>query len=270
MILADFLDEAFIDANVPATSLDGVLERIVELAMRSENLSSHTKEEVFQALVNREKLGTTGFGGGIAIPHCSFPGLDDFVVGFCRIPDGVDFQALDGSPVFVLFFIIGPDDRRNTHIQILSAISKLLIDDNTMQNLKKVDTASDVLRIVRSEQATGSEVEQDREKCLFHILVQREEYFDRVLQILSAEVQGEIAVIEAHNAGHYLDRIPLFSAYWGEDSGRFTRLILAVSDKGVCNDIIRRINLIDDSIDERSGLLVTVQDLLYSGGSLDF
>ena len=96
--------------------------------------------------------------------------------------------------------------------------------------------------IIRAETGPDIEVRQGRERSLFHIVVQREEYFDRVMQILSADVQGEIAVIEAHNAGYYLHRMPLFSAYWGEDSGRFTRIIVAVADRGVCNDIIRRMH----------------------------
>ena len=101
-------------------------------------------------------------------------------------------------------------------------------------------------------------------------MIQREEYFDQVMQILSAEVEGEIAVLEAQNAGYYLNRMPLFSAYWGEDSGKFTRLIVAVADKAVCNDIIRRIYLVADDLDNTGGILIAVQDLLFAGGTLDF
>ncbi|MBT3274629.1 MAG: PTS sugar transporter subunit IIA [Spirochaetales bacterium] len=269
MSVLDIVGESFIDTDVIARKKEDVFPRIAELAKQSKALRKYSADEIVQALIKREKLGTTGFGGGIAIPHCAFPDLDDFVVGFCRVREGVKFDALDGKPVYVLFFIIGPEGRRNTHIQILSTISKILADEKNVSALRTAGATSEVMNIIKSEQGPPPDVEQVKERCIFHILVQREEYFDKVMQILSAEVQGEIAVMEAHNAGYYLHRMPLFSAYWGEDSGKFTRLIIAVADKGVCNDIIRRIYLIDDDINRKGGILVTAQDLLFAGGSLD-
>jgi mannitol/fructose-specific phosphotransferase system IIA component (Ntr-type) len=270
MSILEQIDESTIDAQVEANGRDDVLRRIAALAKTNKILKKFREEDVYQALEARERLGTTGFGDGIAIPHCSFPGIDDFVVGFCRIRAGVDFASLDGKPVFVVFFIIGPEDQRNRHIQILSTISKILAEPKNVKDFRRAGTPPEVLGIIRSESGPDVEVQQSRERCLFHIIVQREEFFDQVMQILSAEVQGEIAVIEAHNAGSYLNRMPLFSAYWGEDSGRFTRIIVAVADRGVCNDIIRRIYLISDDIERKGGILITAQDLVFAGGSLDF
>ena len=139
-----------------------------------------------------------------------------------------------------------------------------------MTLFRKAQTPADVIQIVRSEGESGVAVQQAKERCLFHIIVQREEYFDQVMQILSADVQGEIAVFEGHNAGYYMHRMPLFSAYWREDAGGFTRVILAVADKAVCNDIIRRIYLISDDIDKKGGILIAAQDLVFAGGSLDY
>lgn len=270
MSILDQIDASTIDTQVEVDGKDEVLRRIATLAKANKILRRIREDEVYKALKGREQLGTTGFGDGIAIPHCSLPGIDDFVVGFCRIRAGVDFASLDGKPVYVAFFIIGPEDQRNRHIQILSTISKILVDPKNVMDFRKAGTPLEVLGIIRSETGPDVEIQQSRERCLFHIIVQREEYFDQVMQILSAEVQGEIAVIEANNAGSYLNRIPLFTAYWAEDSGSFTRIIVAVADRGVCNDIIRRIYLISDDIDRKGGILIAAQDLMFAGGSLDF
>ena len=264
------LKEPYIDTALKVSSRDEVFQAIADMAKKSSLLRRYSGEDIVKALRAREELGSTGFGGGIAIPHCSFPDIEDFVVGFCGIPDGVDYNSVDGEPVYVLFFIIGPEPERNRHIQVLSTVSKILADPKNIDALRKAANPGDVLDIVKTEAGPSAEIQRGKERCLFQIVVQREEYFDSVMSILSADVEGEIAVLEARSAGYYLHRMPLFSAYWGEDSHSFTRVILAVADRAVCNDIIRRINLISENIEKEGGILVTAQDLLYSGGSLDY
>jgi mannitol/fructose-specific phosphotransferase system IIA component (Ntr-type) len=270
MSILELIKDTYIDADLKASTRDEVLHRVADLAKTCKGLHGHTPEDIFEALSDREKLGTTGFGDGVAIPHCSFPDLDEFVVGFCGIPDGVDFESADDKPVYTLFFIIGPESERNRHIQILSTVSKILADRKVTDALRGAETPGAVLDIIKGETGDSTEYATGKERCLFQIVVQREEYFDQVMNILSSEVEGEIAVMEANNAGYYLHRMPLFAAYWGKKATEFCRVILAVADRGVCNDIIRRINLISDDIEKNGGILITAQNLLYAGGSLDF
>ena len=270
MGVLDVLDERCIGIGYETTKKPDALREIAHLVKNSDLLQDVPEDAIFAALSEREKTGTTGFGDGVAIPHCSFPNLDGFVVGLVTYSKGLDFDSVDGKKVSILVFIVGPSGERNRHIQILSAVSKLLLEKDTIRRIRRATVPSEVATIVKGESVTADEPVQKREKCLFQIITQREEYFDQVIQILSAEVQGEIAVLEANNAGYYLNRIPLFAAYWGEEKSRFTRLILAVTDKSACNDVIRRISLISDDLDREKGILVTVQDLVYVGGSLDF
>ena len=270
MSILKLLDTSFIDTGLKVSNRDEVLKRIAAIAKTSEILHRYTLEDIFDALVEREKLGTTGFGDGVAIPHCSFPDIEGFVVGFCRIPDGADFSSADGEPVYTLFFIIGPEPDRNRHIQILSMVSKILADKRLSDALRKAETTQAVLDILGGEAGDTTEFAASKERCLFQIVVQREEYFDQVMGVLSADVEGEIAVMEAQNAGYYLHRMPLFAGYWGKNISGFCRVILAVANRDVCNDIIRRINLISDDDEGSRGILVTAQNIFYSGGSLDF
>jgi hypothetical protein len=83
-------------------------------------------------------------------------------------------------------------------------------------------------------------------------------------------VDGSISVLETNAAGYYLHRLPLFAAYWSESQKGFCRLILAVVDRDLCNDVIRRIQTLVEDIDKSPGVLVSVQELFYSSGSLEF
>lgn len=81
-------------------------------------------EDLFQKLWEREQLGSTGIGGGIAIPHCKLPGLAHGVVAVGLVPAGVDFGAADGKPVQVLFLVVSPSGSPAEHLQILAALSR--------------------------------------------------------------------------------------------------------------------------------------------------
>jgi PTS system nitrogen regulatory IIA component len=81
-------------------------------------------DELFQKLWEREQLGSTGIGSGIAIPHCKLPGLARGIVAVGLVPGGVDFGAVDGKPVQVLFLVVSPSGSPAEHLQILAALSR--------------------------------------------------------------------------------------------------------------------------------------------------
>lgn len=80
--------------------------------------------ELFRKLLEREQLGSTGIGSGIAIPHCKIPGLRQEIVAVGLVSQGVDFGAADGKPVRVVFLVISPSDAPAQHLQVLAAISR--------------------------------------------------------------------------------------------------------------------------------------------------
>ncbi|UCF96722.1 MAG: PTS sugar transporter subunit IIA [Spirochaetaceae bacterium] len=250
-----------------------VLAELARLAKKSRVLGKVSEKRILDALQQRERVGTTGFGDGIAIPHCSLEDIDEFVVGLLIAPEGADFESLDRKKTTTFFFIIGPVSQRNRHIQLLSAISKVLKNPDVIERFleafdeKRVgQIVEELFRLVDIGVAPGLQ----KGRCLFHVFVQREEYFEDILQLLSAAVAGSIAVIETNAAGYYLHRIPLFAAYWSESQKGFCRLILAVVDKDLCNDVIRRIHTVVEDIEKSPGVLISVQELFYSSGSLEF
>jgi PTS system nitrogen regulatory IIA component len=250
-----------------------VLADLARLAKKSKVLGRVPEKRILDALQEREQVGTTGFGSGIAIPHCGLDDIDEFVVGLLIAPEGIDFDALDGKETTTFFFIIGPKSQRNRHIQLLSAVSKILKDPDVIQRFLEAFDEKRVRQIVEELFRlvdVGVSPGQEKGRCLFQVFVQKEEYFEDLLQVFSAAVEGSIAVIETNAAGYYLHRLPLFAAYWTESQKGFCRLILAVVDRDLCNDVIRRIHTVVDDVENNPGVLITVQELFYSSGSLEF
>ncbi len=258
-----------VQTGLSASGKDGVLREIARLAKRSDLLEAYGEEQIYRALKDREAVGSTAFGGGIALPHCALKDIEGFIVGLITVPEGVDFESSNGEPTRLITFIIGPKEKRNEHVTLLSAISRVLDNPNAVEELIRADNV-EVLTENFLRHHRGHIPHQDRERCLFHVVVQDESVFNDVLQIFSGAVEGDISVIESHNAGHYLDRLPMFAAFWSEHETGFCRVILAVVDKALCNDVVRRINLAVKDLEHRSGVLVTVHELMLVRGSLDF
>lgn len=91
--------------------------------------------ELQQKLVEREQLGSTGIGGGVAIPHCKLKGLKRGVVAVARLEEGVDFGAADGQPVRLFFLVVSPSESPAEHLQILAAISRWLKADGHVEKI---------------------------------------------------------------------------------------------------------------------------------------
>jgi len=264
------LEPEFIVTDSAASSKEELLEECAAHAAESPTLSKYNKKKLYKFLKQREDMGSTGFGDGVAIPHCSIEGVEDFVIGLIVVPQGVEFQALDGNPVHVAFVIIGPAEQRNRHIKILSAISKMVRNEEVLQKLKNPESEEATRRVLGEHLTIREEPAATEGFCLINIYLQKEEIFDELLELLSSEVEGSITVIETQNAGAYLYKLPLYSSYWNTSSSSFNRLIQAVVPKSRCNNLIRQINLIEDSFSKEPGLMITAQELMYASGSIDF
>jgi PTS system nitrogen regulatory IIA component len=110
-------------------------------------------EDLARRLIEREGLGCTGLGGGIAIPHCKLKSLSQIVVAVGRCPEPIDFQAADGVPVSVLFVILSPADAPAMHLQALARVSRWLKTPGVSESLLRARTHDEILEAVRAGQA---------------------------------------------------------------------------------------------------------------------
>ncbi|MFH1689175.1 MAG: PTS sugar transporter subunit IIA [Candidatus Eisenbacteria bacterium] len=245
-----------------------VLREVAELAAASPALAALSADEIERGLREREEIGTTGFGKGIAIPHCRLDGAAEFVVGIVSVPDGVGFDALDGEKVRLLVFIIGPAQESSDHIRVLSNISRVLSSSDTVDEMVAA-TSDEVLyeSLVRHLRDEPRAAEGDR-KSLFQVFVQDEDLFREILEILGATEPRFTAVLEAENANTYLAKVPLFAGLWSDSSRTFSRVIVSLVRKRMTNEIVRRIESVTGPLSKSDRVMVVVQDTFFSGGSL--
>lgn len=106
--------------------------------------------ETFKAaIIEREKIVTTGIGMGVAIPHAKLPGYENFFIAIAVLSKGVDWKALDGSPVRLVFLIGGPDDKQTEYLQILSALTLALKDEDRRKKLLATHQPEEVIALFR-------------------------------------------------------------------------------------------------------------------------
>ena len=161
MKITDLLTKKSINLNVKASNKKDIIEQAVELMEQNGNINN--KEEYLKLVMKREEEGSTGVGEGIAIPHgkgnvISKPGLVAMV-----IPDGVDFESLDGKPVKLLFLIAAPDSKDNLHLEVLSRLSALLMSEKFRQDLLNAKTKEEFLKIIDEADIQEKEEKENRE-----------------------------------------------------------------------------------------------------------
>lgn len=163
MKITDLLKKESIELKGTADSKKEIIERMTDLMEKSGNLNN--ADEYKAAVYAREEEGTTGIGEGIAIPHGKTeavrkPGLAAMVV-----PEGVDYDSLDGEPVYLLFLIAAPNTEDNVHLEVLSRLSMLLMDEDFREKLKKAKSAEEFLSYV-----DAAEKEKFPEESRYQIL----------------------------------------------------------------------------------------------------
>lgn len=162
MKIRDLLAAESIELNGKVTGKKEALDAMVDLMAKSGKINN---VEVYRkGVYAREEESTTGIGEGIAIPHCksdsvSRPGLAAMVV-----PEGVDFDSLDGEKVNLIFLIAAPNTKENVHLDVLSKLSVLLMDEDFTANLRNAKTVDEFLHVIDAAEAEKDAEEEKKEE----------------------------------------------------------------------------------------------------------
>lgn len=149
MKLLDFLQPDMIAPQLNATDKAGVLAELAEVLAATGTVRSTAV--AVQVLEEREKLGSTGIGEGIAIPHGKLADLDRVVAVFGRSLAGVEFDSMDGAPVHLFFLLMAPENSASTHLKALARISRLLKDRSFREELMQAASRDDLFEIIARE-----------------------------------------------------------------------------------------------------------------------
>ncbi len=268
MNLLNVLREECILARQDCADKEAVLNLVAATAKQSSLLAKVDEATILAGLTERESLGSTGFGKGIAIPHCRLEDIEDFVVGLISLPQGVEFESLDHAPVHLVAFIIAPQRQTDEHIRLLSAISQTLTIPGATQEMIAEPTGpalyESFARYTRDE-VKESEVTP---RTLFHVFVEEEQLFRELLQMLTGIAPDTVMVFEGQQTGSYLSKLPLFAGFWGDNTSQLMHVILATVEKRLTNETIRRIESITGPLQDRTDIMVTAQEIFFCAGGI--
>jgi PTS system nitrogen regulatory IIA component len=146
MKMMEMLKAEFIIGELKAANKRDVLAELI--AVIAEGKGSFDPDVMLRVFLEREQLGSTGIGDGIAIPHGKLAGLDETVLAFGRSREGVDFDALDRKPVHLFFLLAAPENSASRHLKALAMISRMLKDAVFRKNLLEAKAHDDFVRII--------------------------------------------------------------------------------------------------------------------------
>lgn len=146
MLISDLLSPEKIHCDVHSSSKKRLLELISEdLARNSDEVS---QREIFESLCARERLGSTGLGKGVAIPHGRVKGTDHVEVSFIRLKKPLPFDAIDGEPVDLLFALAVPESCGETHLKLLSQVAEIFSDPELLKELRAAENSGRLLKLL--------------------------------------------------------------------------------------------------------------------------
>lgn len=151
MDIADMIDPSAIIPKLRVTSKKQALQ---ELAKRAAEITGQSERSIFEVLVERERLGTTGVGNGIAIPHGKLPDLDRLYGLFARLETPIEFDAIDEQPVDLICLLLAPETAGADHLKALARISRLLRDPAMCEKLRGSDSADAIYALLTESAAS--------------------------------------------------------------------------------------------------------------------
>ena len=148
MKFADFISREAIRAELHAEDKEGVIREMIQALLDAGKIETSEFESIVKAILKREKLGSTGIGRGVAVPHTKHPSVDRFIGTVAVSREGVDFNSLDGERVQLFFLLISPPDHPGDQLRALENISRQLRDDTFCKLLKKAKTAEEIEQLL--------------------------------------------------------------------------------------------------------------------------
>jgi len=148
MKILEVLQKEAILEDLVSTDKKGILEELVAPVAKVANVS---EDGLVKVLLERERLGSTGIGGGVGIPHGKLKNIENIVLGFGLSRNGVDFESMDGKPTHVFFLLVTPENSTGLHLKMLARISRLLKDESFKERLISASSQEEILSIIQEE-----------------------------------------------------------------------------------------------------------------------
>ncbi|MBW1803213.1 MAG: PTS sugar transporter subunit IIA [Deltaproteobacteria bacterium] len=146
MKLSELIDEVNIIPELKAKDKTGVLEELADTIVNHEPLLD--KGALVKVLLERERLGSTGIGDGVAIPHGKFHGISHPIISFGRSRKGLDFESMDGEPAYLFFLLVAPENSASIHLKALAKIARILKNSTFRRVLLEAPTREELYQTI--------------------------------------------------------------------------------------------------------------------------
>jgi PTS system nitrogen regulatory IIA component len=147
--LTEFISKKAIIPVLKAGDKKGAIQELVQAARKAYEGEKFVVTDIVEAIVEREKIGSTGIGGGVGVPHAKLDGIKNVIGAFGRAPTPFDFNAVDGQPVGIIFLIISPPSKNEAYLKALQKVMSALKRPNFVKFLKGAKTVRDIEEIFR-------------------------------------------------------------------------------------------------------------------------
>ena len=150
MKVSELLKPEFIISELKGETKEDIINELIDIFKNDPRVDDI--EKVRTAVLDREKIMSTGVGKGFAIPHGKTNAVKEIVGAFGKIKDGIDYDSLDGNPVHLVFLLVGKDNLISTHIKLLSRISRLMNKDDFRHRLTEANNSDEIVKLFKDEE----------------------------------------------------------------------------------------------------------------------
>ncbi|MFW5799960.1 MAG: PTS sugar transporter subunit IIA [Spirochaetota bacterium] len=273
MELVDLITEEMCSVSMSAKSKDDALIEISQFLKNSPKTEHLSTDEIIKSLRNRESLGSTGFGDGIAIPHSKMKNIDEFVVALMISKKGVDFDSLDGKKSHIFFVVLAPASKPEQHIKLLAAISRVVKSKSVRKELIASNTPTALYEtfVMQLEPNRIVKKKSAKQQKLVVVVLYESEFLDDILEyFLELGISGS-TVIDSVGMGGILTKVPLFASFidFLGSNKNYSKTILSIINEDLLETVVEGIEDIIGDLDKRSGAMVFSIDVSFAKGSME-